>query len=284
MDIATLFGLATGIALVVYSITAKGGSAEYFWNLPALLLVLGGTLAATFVNYPLKNILSVFKVLKNAFRSTRGGYQKIIDQFTDLSSKARKQNLMSLEGELSKIEDRFMRAGIELAISEKDQDRLRNYLNLELSNMEKRHTIGQEIFFYMGTYAPAFGMVGTIVGLIVMMKNFTGGGLGAEIGAAASSFEFDIATKMKELLSGMGLALLTTFYGLVLANLLFIPLGGKLKRRSDEEIMMKEFMIEGIICLHNRDHPMIVREKLNTFVPSSERKAEDIKKDKQKKK
>jgi chemotaxis protein MotA len=82
----------------------------------------------------------------------------------------------------------------------------------------------------------------------------------------------------------MGLALLTTFYGLILANLLFIPLGGKLKRRSDEEIMMKEFMIEGIICLHNRDHPLIVREKLNTFVPSNERKAEDLKKGKKKKK
>ncbi len=282
MDVATLFGLATGIALVVYSITAKGGSAEFFWNLPALLLVMGGTLAATFVNYPLKNILSIFKVLKNAFRRTKGGYQKIIDQFTDLSSKARKQNLMSLEGELDKIEDRFMRSGIELAINEKDQNRLRNYLNLELSNMEKRHTIGQELFFYMGTYAPAFGMVGTIVGLIIMMKNFTGGG--ADMGAAASSFEFDVATQFKELLSGMGLALLTTFYGLVLANLLFVPFGGKLKRRSDEEIMTKEFMIEGIICLHNRDHPMIVREKLNTFVPSNERKAEEVKKGKKKKK
>jgi len=282
MDVATLFGLATGIALVIYSITAKGGSAEFFWNLPAMLLVLGGTLAATFVNYPLKNILSIFKVLKNAFRQTKGGYQKIIDQFTDLSSKARKQSLMSLEGELDKIEDRFMRSGIELAINEKDQNRLRNYLNLELSNMEKRHTIGQELFFYMGTYAPAFGMVGTIVGLIVMMKNFTGGG--ADMGEVANSFEFDVATQFKELLSGMGLALLTTFYGLILANLLFVPLGGKLKRRSDEEIMTKEFMIEGIICLHNRDHPMIVREKLNTFVPSSERKAEVIKKGKKKKK
>ena len=174
MDVATLFGLATGIALVVYSITAKGGSAEFFWNFPALMLVLGGTIAATFVNYPMKNILSVFKVIKNAFRRTRGEYQKIIDQFTELSSIARKKGLMSLESELNKIEDRFMRSGIELAINEKDQERLRNYLNLELSNMGKRHTIGQEIFFYMGTYAPAFGMVGTIVGLIVMMKNFTG--------------------------------------------------------------------------------------------------------------
>lgn len=283
MDVATLFGLATGIALVVYSITAKGGSAEFFWNFPALMLVLGGTIAATFVNYPMKNILSVFKVIKNAFRRTRGEYQKIIDQFTELSSIARKKGLMSLESELNKIEDRFMRSGIELAINEKDQERLRNYLNLELSNMGKRHTIGQEIFFYMGTYAPAFGMVGTIVGLIVMMKNFTGGGFGTDIGAAAGAFEFDMGAKMKDLLGGMGLALLTTFYGLILANLIFIPLGGKLKRRSDEEIMTKEFMIEGIICLHNRDHPLIVREKLNTFVPSNERRVEEVKKDKKKK-
>ncbi|MCD6205127.1 MAG: MotA/TolQ/ExbB proton channel family protein [Candidatus Marinimicrobia bacterium] len=283
MDVATLFGLATGIAPVVYSITAKGGSAEFFWNFPALMLVLGGTIAATFVNYPMKNILSVFKVIKNAFRRTRGEYQKIIDQFTELSSIARKKGLMSLESELNKIDDRFMRSGIELAINEKDQERLRNYLNLELSNMGKRHTIGQEIFFYMGTYAPAFGMVGTIVGLIVMMKNFTGGSFGADIGAAAGAFEFDMGAKMKDLLGGMGLALLTTFYGLILANLIFIPLGGKLKRRSDEEIMTKEFMIEGIICLHNRDHPLIVREKLNTFVPSNERRVEEVKKGKKKK-
>ena len=283
MDIATLIGLATGIGLVIFSITAKGGTGEYFWNVPALALVLGGTLAATFVNYPLKNLVGVFGVVKNAFKRTNSGYQKIIDQFTEFSGKARKQSLISLENDLDKIEDHFMRSGIELAINEKDQVRLRNYLSLELSNMQKRHTIGQEIFFYMGTYAPAFGMVGTIVGLIVMMKNFTGGA-GAGVDAVASSFEFDVATQFKDLLGGMGLALLTTFYGLLLANLLFIPIGGKLKRRSDEEIMMKEFMIEGILCLHNRDHPLIVREKLNTFVPRSERKNAIDKKVKKKKK
>jgi len=274
MDAATLIGLVTGIALLAYSITAKGGAAQYFWNFPALTLVLGGTIAATFINYPMKNIWGVFGVVKNAFKRTKGGYQKIIDQFTNLAGKARRQSLISLESELNQIEDKFMRNGIELAINEKDQERLRNYLNLELSNMQKRHTIGQEILFYMGTYAPAFGMVGTIVGLIVMMKNFTGGVTSAEVANIATAFEFDVGTQFKELLSGMGLALLTTFYGLILANLLFIPIGGKLKRRSDEEIMMKEFMIEGILCLHNRDHPLIVREKLNTFVPRGERKNE----------
>jgi len=283
MDAATLIGLVTGIALLAFSITAKGGAAQYFWNLPALTLVLGGTLAATFINYPLKNIWGVFGVVKNAFKGTKGGYQKVIDQFTDLAAKARRQSLMSLEGELNQVEDNFMRNGIELAINEKDQERLRNYLNLELANMQKRHTIGQEIFFYMGTYAPAFGMVGTIVGLIVMMKNFTGGVTSTAVANIATAFEFDVGTQFKELLSGMGLALLTTFYGLILANLLFIPIGGKLKRRSDEEIMMKEFMIEGILCLHNRDHPLIVREKLNTFVPRGERKNELGEEDKKKK-
>lgn len=272
MDIATLFGLITGIGLLMYAITAKGGAGEYFWNVPAILLVLGGTIAATFVNYPMRNLIRVFGVLKNAFKRTRSGYHKVIDKFTELAEKARKKGLISLENDLQEIDDNFMKNGIELAINEKDQTRLRNYLNLELSNMQKRHRTGQELFFYMGTYAPAFGMVGTIVGLIVMMKNFTSGGADVTDAATfANAFEFDIASQFKELLSGMGLALLTTFYGLILANLIFIPIGGKLKRRSDEEIMLKEIMIEGIICLHNRDHPLIVREKLNTFVPRGER-------------
>lgn len=275
MDVATLIGLFTGIGLIIYAIAANEGNATYFWNFPSLLLVLGGTIAATFVNYPMKNLWSVFKVVKNAFRRSDFGYQAIIEKFTELAGKARKSGLIALEDDLKNIEDNFMRKGIELAINEKDQERLRNYLNLELSNIQKRHTFGQEIFFYMGTYAPAFGMVGTIVGLIIMMNNFTMQKAN-NLSAFENVFQFDIATQFKTLLSGMGLALLTTFYGLLLANLIFIPIGGKLKRRSDEEIMVKEFMIEGILCLHNRDHPLVVREKLNTFVPASERKEEKL--------
>ncbi|MFA4838270.1 MAG: MotA/TolQ/ExbB proton channel family protein [Candidatus Neomarinimicrobiota bacterium] len=274
MDIATLIGLIVGVALVIYSIAANQGQAIYFWNFPSLLLVLGGTIAATFVNYPAKDLWSVFRVVKNAFKRNKQEYQEVIDKFYDLAGKARKSGLMSLESDLPAINDKFMRNGIELAINEKDQSRLRNYLELELSNTDKRHTIGQEIFFYMGTYAPAFGMVGTIVGLIIMMKNFTIGTASRAGGGISSAFQFDMGSQMKTLLGGMGLALLTTFYGLILANLIFIPLGGKLKRRSDEEIMLKQIMIEGILCLHNRDHPLVVREKLNTFVPRSERKEE----------
>lgn len=268
MDITTLIGLVIGVGLIIFAIFTKQGTADYFWDYSSLLLVLGGTLAATMVNYPLKNIWRIFKVLKNVFRQNPLEYNETIQIFVDFAEKVRKKGIISLEADLDGLEDRFMRSAIELAINEQDTQRLRNYLNLELGNMERRHQMGQELFFYMGTYAPAFGMVGTIVGLVIMMKSYTMTGMGDQL---VNSFEFDIAQKFRDLLSGMGMALLTTFYGLILSNLVFIPIGGKLKRRSEEEIMFKEIMIEGVICLHNRDHPLVVREKLNTFVPSTER-------------
>ena len=271
MDVATFIGLIVGFGLIAYAIVQKGGGADSFWQLESLMLVLGGTIAATLVNYPLKNVWRVFNVVKNAFKRSRYGYLDLIETFSTFADKVRKKGILSLQDDLDTVEDKFMRDGIELAVNEKDQERLRNYLKLELSNIDKRHTVGQEIFFYMGNYAPAFGMVGTVVGLIIMLNHFSvTGSESTGIEAMIGSFEFDIASKFKELLGGMALALLTTFYGLILANLVFTPLGGKLKRRSDEEIMLKEFMIEGILCLHNRDHPLVVREKLNTFVPRTE--------------
>ena len=137
---------------------------------------------------------------------------------------------------------------------------------MELSNVERRHSLGQEIFLYMGAYAPAFGMLGTVLGLIIMMTNFADSQTGAVVG-----FEFNLAEKFADLLGGMGLALITTFYGVLMSNLVFLPLAGKLKRNSEEELMIKDIMIEGIIGIHAKDHPMSLKEKLMTFVPQSER-------------
>jgi chemotaxis protein MotA len=131
--------------------------------------------------------------------------------------------------------------------------------------------MGQEIFFYMGAYAPAFGMLGTIIGLIIMMNNFAGTGNGQEI----DTMSFDVAQKFAQLLSGMGLALITTFYGVLLSNLVFLPIGGKLKRKSENEMMLKNIVVEGIISIHKKDHPILIREKLMTFVPRTERKDKD---------
>ncbi|MFH1852944.1 MAG: MotA/TolQ/ExbB proton channel family protein [Candidatus Neomarinimicrobiota bacterium] len=267
MDISTAIGLILGIGLVSQGIIFGHGQLQWFLNPPAIGIVLGGTLAATLVNYPIQNFMQLFKVTKVIFGAQKSGYIEMINLLVDKAEKARKTGIMSLEADLASINDKFLRNGIELAINEQDANRLRNFLSLELSNIRHRHAIAQEIFFYMGAYAPAFGMLGTVMGLIVMMNNFSGGGGDGAIGKV----NFDVAAKFAELLAGMGLALITTFYGVLLSNLVFLPIGGKLKRKSEEEIMVKNIMAEGIIGIHAKDHPILLREKLMTFVPQSKR-------------
>ncbi len=266
MDISTAIGLILGIGLISQGIYFGQGEFIWFLNPPAIGIVLGGTLAATLVNYSINNVLQLFKVTKIIFGRQKWGYQEMINQLVEKAEKARKTGIMSLESDLERIDEKFLRNGIELAINERDASRLRNFLSLELGNIRQRHGVAQEIFFYMGAYAPAFGMLGTVMGLIVMMNNFSGGGDGA-----IGGIDFDVAAKFAELLAGMGLALITTFYGVLLSNLVFLPIGGKLKRKSEEEIMMKNIMVEGIIGIHAKDHPILLREKLMTFVPQSKR-------------
>jgi len=266
MDFGTLIGLFAGVGIIAIGVLRGGGDLYWFFNLNSVLIVFGGTLAAAMVNYPLKNILGLFGVLKNAFSSDDYDYQGVIGELVEKGEKARKNGVLSLEADLPSIESTFLRNGIELAINERDSARLRNYLNLEMSNIHNRHKMGQEIFFYLGAYAPAFGMLGTVMGLIIMMNNFSGGSV-AEI----NSIDFDVAKKFAQLLGGMGLALITTFYGVLLANLVFLPIGGKLTRKSQEEMMLKSIVVEGIISIHSKEHPILMREKLMTFVPQSAR-------------
>ncbi|MFQ6604803.1 MAG: motility protein A [Fidelibacterota bacterium] len=266
MDFGTAIGLLAGLGIVAIGVVRGHGDLYWFFNFNSIMIVLGGTLAATMVNYPLRNVLSIFKVMKNVFIYESHSYEAEIDALVEKAEKARKSGIMSLEADLDKIDNKFLRSGIELAINERDAGRLRTFLNLELSNIERRHNIGQEIFFYMGAYAPAFGMLGTVMGLIVMMNNFSGGN-----GGSVESLEFDVAVKFAELLTGMGLALITTFYGVLLSNLVFLPIGGKLKRKSQDELMLKTIMAEGIISIHAKEHPILIREKLMTFVPASKR-------------
>ncbi len=277
MDIATFFGFVIGITGIVAAVIFNGGDFYDFLDAPSAMIVLGGTLAATFINFPLRDVFGVFIVAKNAFKSIKTDYSNIIDRFLTLAGKVREGSIMSLEEELPEIKDEFLRKGLELAINERDPDRLRNYLNLELSNIERRHEMGQEIFYYMGAYAPAFGLVGTVMGLIMMLKGFSAGE-GVVAGVDISSFEMDTAQKFAKLLEGMAVALITTFYGILLSNLVFLPLGGKLKRRTDTESMTREIMIEGIMCLQNREHPLVVKDKLNAFIPARQRKIEEKKK------
>ena len=262
-DLGTLIGLLAGLGIILIGIIQSGGKLYWFFNLNSLLIVLGGTFAATMVNLPLRAVGNIFNVLQNVFRGEDYDYIGIIEEIVQKAQKARKDGLLSLEADLPTMRDGFFKNGIELAINERESSRLRTFLNLEMNNISSRHVAGQEMFLYMASYAPAFGMLGTVLGLIIMMNNFSSGGGGIEITAS-----YDVAERFAALLSGMGLALITTFYGVFMANMIFLPIGGKLKRRSENEMMLKSIVVEGIISIHAREHPILIKEKLMTFAPS----------------
>ena len=267
IDFSTAFGLASGVIIIAIGIISTDGNLYWFANGIALLIVLGGTFSATLVNYSIKNVLGLYNVLKNVFTSESYDYHSVIKDIVIIADKARKKGVHSLEDDLNKIDEKFLRKGIELAINERDTKRLRTFLSLEMDNIARRHNSVQEIFFYMGSYAPAFGMLGTIMGLIIMMKSFSG----AESLDQIETIDFDIAEKFATLLGGMGMALITTFYGVLFSNLVFLPIGGKLKRKSEDELMLRNIILEGIMSIHAKEHPILIQEKLMTFVQESKR-------------
>ena len=279
-DFGTIIGLIAGLLCIFVSmiwpevdrgevVLSSGDSWRleqllWFYQPQSVFIVLGGVISATLVNYPIKAVANIGNVFKNVILSEKVDFAGTIDKIVILAEKSRKDGLLSLEAGLNDIESVFLRNGIELAINERDSSRLRTFLTMDLNNISTRHIGAQEIILYMAAYAPAFGMLGTVLGLIIMMNKF-------QMSGETSSIDFNVADQFSALLVGMGTALITTFYGVFLANMVFLPIAGKLKRRSENEIMLKSIVLEGIISLHGREHPILIKEKLMTFVAMSER-------------
>lgn len=249
MDLATVIGIVAGIALLVGSI-ATGGSLAGFFNLPSVIVVLGGTVAATLVNHPLRRVIGLPAVLKVVFTEKSYSAREVIDQLVHLAEKARREGLLAIEEEAAHVGDEFMRKGIQLVVDGTDPDLVRSVLEIELAFQEDRHRASQAIFEDMGAYSPAFGMIGTLIGLIKMLSNIN---------------------DAEKIAPGMALALITTLYGSVLANLVFLPIAGKLKVRSEEEILYHQIMIEGILSIQAGENPRLVEEKLVAFLSPRER-------------
>ncbi len=250
MDLATAIGFLTGFGFVIWGIY-QSGELITFYNFPSIVIVLGGTVAATFISFPLTKVLRTLKVVKNAFTSKNETPNRTINQIINLSNIARKEGLLALEEAGENLQDEFLKKGILLIVDGTDPELVRNILETELTFMEDRHKEGQGMFEAMGAYAPAFGMIGTLIGLINMLKSLE-----------------DPSTVGPM----MSVALITTFYGSVLANLFFIPIANKLKGRSKEEIMLKELMVEGLLSIQAGENPRIIQEKLLTFLSPELRK------------
>ncbi len=251
MDIATVVGVISAFGLVFVAIF-MGGGIQIFINIPALMIVVGGTLGATMINYPLRDIFGVLNVVKKTLFSQNISVDEIINRFLGFSKKSRKEGILALEGEIKNVKDEFLKNGVQLFIDGFELQEIRDILETEVDLIGSRHQLGAEIFTTMATFFPALGMIGTLIGLVQMLQGLDDP---STIGPA------------------MAVALLTTFYGSIMANIVCLPIAGKLRIRSKEEVLTKEMMIQGTISLSNGDNPMILEQKLLAFIPHSRRES-----------
>jgi chemotaxis protein MotA len=250
MDIATVLGILSATGLVLGAIF-MGSGLNVFINIPSLCIVVGGTIGVTLVAYPLKDFLSVIKVVQKAIFTKNISATELISKFTDFANKTRKEGILALESEIKELSDEFFKKGVQLSIDGLEPQQIRNILDTEIEFVRDRHKLGADIFTSMGTFAPAMGMIGTLIGLVQMLQSMDDP---STIGPA------------------MAVALLTTFYGSLMANICCMPIAGKLKTRSKEEMLTKEMTIQGIISLSNGDNPRILEQKLLAFLPPAKKK------------
>lgn len=255
-DILTPIGITLGFIMIIFGIISSGGTSGFvsFIQVASIIIVLGGLVAALLINFNLDQIKLTGSVLKETFNRNEQNLGDLIQLFERLSERARREGLLALENELESVEDPFIKKGVLLAIDGIEPEVINDIMNAEITAMEDRHLKGRIILEKAGEYAPAWGMIGTLIGLVLMLNNLT-----------------DPTT----LGPNMAVALLTTFYGSVLANLVFIPMAGKLEIKTDEEIFMKQIVIEGVIGVQSGQNPRILKEKLSAFLSENMKKKQE---------
>jgi len=249
MDIATIIGVILGFAVIGWAILL-GGSWTIFVDLPSVAITIGGMLCATMIHFSLPQFLGIFSVVKKTIVTRLPSSSDLIPRMVKYATINRRDGALALEQELRKINDRFFAKGMQLLVDGRDPDEIREFMLMEIQYQQDRHADGKKILEFMGSSAPAFGMIGTLIGLVQMLRNLQSPD---QIGA------------------GMAVALITTFYGAIAANLVFLPLAGKLGLYSKAETTVKEMVVEGICAIAEGDNPTLVREKLQVFLSQNKR-------------
>lgn len=249
MDIGTLIGIVVSFGLMVWAIM-YGGPLSIFIDIPSIAIVVGGSFGVALINYPLGDILGTVGVIKKTILIKEPDTNKLIGQMLDFSSKARKGGILSLQDQIDSIEDQFLVKALQMAVDGQEPSELKAILTTEVDNLAARHNYGSEILNTLGAIGPAMGMIGTLIGLVQMLQNMSDP---AAIGPA------------------MAVALLTTFYGAILANILFIPMAGKLKARSKTEVLQKTVIIEGMESILSGENPRVMEQRLHTYLAPKKR-------------
>lgn len=258
MDIASVIGIIGGFLLIIASIAiAPGASAKAFIDYPSLVMVIGGAIAALLTALPLKDALKVIGVLKKVIFNKSEDVTAIIQLIVSLAETARRDGLLALENRLTEISDPFVVLGVQMAVDGTRPEVMEDVLRTEMEAVAARHSTGKLIFDQIGKFAPAFGMIGTLVGLIIMLGNMS---------------------DPNAIGPGMAVALLTTLYGAIVANVVALPIAEKLGYLSRQEQIRMEIIIRGIMAIQAGENPRVIEQKLKTFIPPKQRQAKDEKK------
>jgi chemotaxis protein MotA len=249
VDLGTIIGILVGMGLVFTAIVS-GGGVLLFFDIPSLLIVFGGVIAAVLMSFPLGVAKTVPGVVLRAFLHKSPTTREILDKIIHYAEVARRDGMLALEDEAENAPDEFLKKALRLAVDGTDSELIGTILRLEVGALHARHRTGQEILKSAGDYAPAFGMLGTLIGLIQMLQ---------------------VLDDPSKIGGGMAVALVTSFWGAFLANTVFLPLSAKLKNRSADERSVRRLIIEGVTAIQGGDSPRIVKEKLHTFLAPGNR-------------
>jgi len=262
LDLATVIGIA--LALFSIGISAYIGGVDVtilFKRYEAFILVFGGTIAATMISFPMKTFTRGIRTgFAMAFTEPQYHEHEIIANLVTFAEKARREGLLALENEAAELDDEFMRKGIQLVIDGRDADIIRKILETEVLFVQERNAKAENVLMTMGGFSPTLGIIGTVLGLIAMLK-----GLGDSSGGGNVTGSIGLATAQ---------AFVATFFGISLANLLWLPLGAKVKERNGQLLLLREIMIEGILSIQAGDNPRLLEEKLHAFLDPNERETE----------
>jgi chemotaxis protein MotA len=251
MDLATLFGFLLGFGLIAWAMVgAAGAQVGVFASLHATLIVGGGAIASVLISFPLNVFLRMPKIFKVLWLHKEHSTKELIDDLVKYAEIARRDGILSLENVAKDMKDPFIVKGIQMAVDGTDPEVIEQIMQSELEAIAERHTQGKAMFEAMGKYAPAYGLIGTLIGLVIMLMNLNDP---SKIGP------------------GMALGLIGTLYGTAMANMIALPLSEKLVQRNNEEIMLKSIIIKGVISIQSGDNPRIVEHRLKTFLPPSQR-------------
>ncbi|MCX5634434.1 MAG: MotA/TolQ/ExbB proton channel family protein [Planctomycetota bacterium] len=253
MDIATALGVVLGFVVIIGTIMNEG-NLRIFLNIPALAIVGGGMTCATMIHFSMGQFLGIFSVVKKTLFTKLESPHEIIRQMVNYAAINRRDGALALEQEIGKIKNKFLVKGMQMLVDGQDEEGIKEHLSMEIQYLQERHAVGKKILDFMGASCPSFAMVGTLIGLISMLSNME---------------------SPDEIGRGMSVALVCTFYGALFANLILIPLGGKLGQYSKAESLSMEMITEGICAIAKGENPTAVREKMQVFVSAKRR--EDVK-------